>query len=122
MAALRLARVIVAVHVSRAEGGKAPLLRRDPAQCRRLPAIPRRLSASGCAPAIAEPGMAYPFRPAAQGGHARDLPAAAHAGVIVECGECRDALGLHRPLSPRRNAAVASEAGRYGGLRHQLLS
>ena len=47
MAALREPGVAFAVHVPRAEGGEAPLLRRDPAQCRRLSAIPRRLSAPG---------------------------------------------------------------------------
>ena len=47
MAALRLAGIAVAVHVPRAEGGEAAVFRRDPAQCRRLPAIPRRLSAAG---------------------------------------------------------------------------
>ena len=44
MAALRQPGVAVAVHVSRAEGGEAALLRRDPAQRRRLSAVPRRLS------------------------------------------------------------------------------
>ena len=47
VAALRLAGIAVAVHVSRAEGGEAAVLRRDPAQCRRLPAVPRRLCAPG---------------------------------------------------------------------------
>ena len=45
MAALRLAGIAVAVHVPRAEGGQAPALRRHPAQCRRVPAIHRRLRA-----------------------------------------------------------------------------
>ena len=35
--------VAVAVHVSRAEGGEAALLRRDPAPRRRVSAVPRRL-------------------------------------------------------------------------------
>ena len=53
MAALCEPGVAFAVHVSRAEGGEAPLLRRDPAQRRRLSAISRRLSSartrsSGC--------------------------------------------------------------------------
>ena len=37
----------VAVHVPRAEGGEAALLRRHPAPRRRVPAVPRRLSAAG---------------------------------------------------------------------------
>ena len=36
----------VAVHVSRAEGGEAAVFRRDPAQRRRLSAVPRRLSSA----------------------------------------------------------------------------
>ena len=47
MAALREPGVALAVHVSRAEGGEAALLRRDPAQRRRVSAIPRRLPAPG---------------------------------------------------------------------------
>ena len=43
MAALCQPGIAVAVHVSRAEGGEAALFRRDPAQCRRISAIPRRL-------------------------------------------------------------------------------
>ena len=49
MAALCVAGIAVAVHVPRAEGGEAAVFRRHPAQRRRLPAIPRRLSAAGCA-------------------------------------------------------------------------
>ena len=49
VAALCLAGIAVAVHVPRAEGGEAAVLRRDPAQRRRLSAVPRRLSAAGCA-------------------------------------------------------------------------
>ena len=56
MAALCVAGIAVAVHVPRAEGGQAAVFRRDPAQCRRLPAIPRRLSAPGCA------GSNWPIR------------------------------------------------------------
>ena len=49
MAALCVAGIAVAVHVSRAEVGEAAVLRRHPAQRRRLPAVSRRLSAAGCA-------------------------------------------------------------------------
>ena len=56
------------------------------------------------------------------GRHARHVPVAADAGVVVERGECRDLVGFHRPLSPRRDAADASEARCDGRLRHQLLS
>ena len=72
--------------------------------------------------AARQSGLAHPFRQAAQGRHARHLPAAADAGVVVERGERRDAVGLHRPLSPGRDAADASKARRDGRLRHQLLS
>ena len=37
----------VAVHVPEAEDGQAAVLRRDPARGRRVPAVPRRLSAPG---------------------------------------------------------------------------
>jgi lysyl-tRNA synthetase class 1 len=37
----------VAVHVSRAEGGQAAVLRRHSAQCRRVPAVRRRLCEAG---------------------------------------------------------------------------
>ncbi len=43
MAALCEPRKPVALHVSRAQGGKAALLRRDPASRRRVPAVPRSL-------------------------------------------------------------------------------
>ena len=72
--------------------------------------------------AARQSGLAHPCRQAAEGRHARHLPAVADAGVVVECGECRDAVGLHRPLSARRDAADPSEARRDGRLRHQLLS
>ena len=58
----------------------------------------------------------------AGGRHAGDVPAAADAGVVVERRECRDAVGLHRPLPAGRDAADASQARRDGRLRHQLLS
>ena len=64
MAALRLAGIAVAVHVPRAEGGEAAVFRRDPAQRRRLPAIPRRLS-RGRTPSSSSPirsGTSIPAR------------------------------------------------------------
>ena len=42
--------------------------------------------------------------------HADLVQDAADAGVVVECGECRHAVGLHRPLSSGRDAADASQA------------
>ncbi len=53
--------------------------------------------------------------------HAGDVPVAADAGVVIECGECRNALGLHRPLSSGRDAADPSEARCDGRLCDQLL-
>ena len=67
-------------------------------------------------------GLAHPFRQAAQGRHAGHVPAVADAGVVVECGERRNALGFYWPLSSGRHAADPSEARRDGRLRHQLLS
>ncbi len=43
--------------------------------------------------AARQSGLAHPFRPSAEGRHAAHLPASADAGVVVECGECRDAAG-----------------------------
>src|SRR5215470_18003511 len=100
MAALRLAGIAVAVRVSRAEVGQAAVLRRDPAQCRRLPAIPGRFYAAGCEAAARQSGLAYPFRQGAEAAHAGGVPASADAGVVLECRERRDAVGFHRPLSP----------------------
>ena len=101
---------LVAVHVPRTEGGQAALFRRHPAQRRRLPAVPRWLSAAGWPPAARQSGLACPFRASAEGGHAGDVPAPADAGVVVECGKCRDALGLHRALSAWCHAANSSQA------------
>ena len=103
-------------------GRKAALLRRDPARGRRVPAIPRRLPEAGGQAAARQSGVAHPFGRAAEARHAGHVPAAAHARVVVERRERRDAVGLHRPLPPGRDAADASEARRAGGLRDQLLS
>ena len=50
---------------------------------------------------LAQSGLAHPCRPSAGGRHAGHVPAAADAGVVVERGERRDAVGVHRPLSSR---------------------
>ena len=84
-------------------------------------AVPRRLSAPGRQAAAVQSGVAHPFGQPAEAGHADHVPAAADAGVVVECRECRDAVGLHRPLPAGRHAADASEARRDGRLRDQLL-
>ena len=63
--------------------------------------------AAGCQAAARQSGLAHPFRQAAEGRHAGHVPAAADAGVVVECGKCRDAVGFHRPLSSGRDAADA---------------
>ena len=122
MAALCQPRKPVAVHVPRAEGGQAPLLRRHPAPGRRVSAIARRLSAAGPEAAPVEPGLARAFRPSARVGDADRVLHAADAGVVLERRERRDAVGLHRPLSSRRHAADPSAARRPGRLRHPLLS
>ena len=56
-----------------------------------------------------------------QGRHAGHVLDAAHAGVVVERGKRRDAVGLHRPLPAGRDAADASEAQRAGRIRHPLF-
>ena len=56
-----------------------------------------------------------------QGRHADHVLHAADAGVFLQRGECRDAVGLHRPLPSRRDAADASQARRAGGLCHPLF-
>ena len=104
MAALRQPGEPVAVHVSRAEGGEAALLRRHPASRRRVPAIARRLSAAGPEGAAVKSGLAHSRRRAAQGRQSGELRHAHLAGHRVERGERRDAVGLHRPLPAGRDA------------------
>ena len=60
--------------------------------------------------AAVQSGLAHPFRQSAEGRHAGHVLDAADAGVVVERGERRDAVGLHRPLPAGRDAADASEA------------
>src|SRR5436190_445595 len=100
--------IALALYVSRAEGGEAALFRCDPTQCRRLSAIPRRLSAPGRQAAALQSCLAYSRRQSADRGYADFVQYAADAGVVIECGKCRDAVGLHRPLSAGRHAADAS--------------
>ena len=102
----------VAVHVSRAEGGEAALFRRHPAHGRRVPAIPRRLSSGRTRQQLSNPVWHIHSGNPPQGRHAGLVPDAADAGVVVERGERRDVVGLHRPLPAGRDAADASEAQR----------
>src|SRR6266851_5871390 len=99
MAALCVAGIAVAVHVPQAEVGEAFILRRDPAQRRRLPAISRRVSAAGSEAAVGQSGLAHPRRISAGSRYARDVPAVADLGVVVERRECRDLVGFYRALS-----------------------
>ena len=105
MAALRQPGEPVAVHVSRAEGGEAAVFRRHPASRRRVPAIARRLSAARPEGAAVKSGLAHSRRRAAAGRQSGELRHAHLAGHRVERGKRRDAVGLHRPLPARRDAA-----------------
>src|SRR5262249_16648358 len=109
MAAIRVAGVALAVHVSRAQGRQASLLRRHPAYRRRIPAVSGGLRTAGPDAASLQPGLPYPFGPPAGAGHADLVLDVADAGRVLERGERRDLVGLHRPLSSRRDAADASE-------------
>jgi hypothetical protein len=121
MAALRQPREPVIVHVPRTEGGEAALLRRHPAHGRRVLPVSRRLRAAGRPPAAVKPGVAHSLRRAAEGRHADLVFHAADAGVVVECRECRDAVGLHRPLPAGRHAENPSQARRVGHIRDSLF-
>src|SRR5260370_7795024 len=101
MAALCVAGIAVAVHVPRAEVGEAFVLRRDPAPRRRLPAIPRRVSAAGSEAAVGQSGLAHPRRTSARSRHARDVPAIAALGLAVQRGECPPLARFYRALSSR---------------------
>src|SRR6266536_2428135 len=121
MAALRVAGIALAVHVSRAEGGEAALLRCHSPPCRRVPAVPGGLRAAGSQAAPVQSSLANPFGQPAQSGYADLVLDVAHAGRFLERGERRDVVGLHRPLSPRRDAADASEARCARALRDPLF-
>src|SRR4051794_38769849 len=105
MAALRLAGITVALYVSRAEGGEAALLRRDPAHRRRVPTIARRLPTAGPAQEAVQSGLAHPRRHPAASRDAGDVLDAADFGVVVERGKRRHLMGFHRPLPAGRDAA-----------------
>ena len=122
MAALRQPGEPVAVHVSRAEGGEAALFRRHPAPRRRLSAISRCLSAAGRQGTARQSGLAYSWRRAAAARQSGAVRHAAVAGHRVERRQCRDAMGLYRPLPAGRDAAKPSAARGAGRLRDQLLS
>ena len=112
----------VAVHVSRAEGGQAPVLRRHPAHGRRIPAVPRRLSSAGAQAAAGNPVWhIHPGHPP-KVRHAGDLLDAADAGVVVERRKRRDVVGLHRPLPAGRHRADASQAQRDGRNTPSIIS
>ena len=61
--------------------------------------------AAGPEGAAVESGLAHPRRRAAQGRQSGAVRDAALAGHRVERRECRDAVGLHRPLPAGRDAA-----------------
>ncbi|MGY3463976.1 hypothetical protein ACVW0I_000847 [Bradyrhizobium sp. LM6.11] len=104
------------------KAGQAAVFRRHPAQRRRLSAVHRRLRQAGRQAAARQSGLACPQWQPAEVRYARHVPALADAGVVVERGECRDAVGFYRPLSSGRVAADASQARCDGRLCHQLLS
>ena len=70
---------------------------------------------------LANPVWHIHSRRAADGRQSGDVRDAAFAGHRVERGECRDPLGLHRPLSAGRDAADASASRGAGRLRHPLF-
>ncbi len=81
----------------------------------------RGLSAPGRQAAPVESGLAHPFRPAAGARRAALVLHAAQSRLRIQCRECRDAVGLHRPLLAGRDAADASQARRAGRLRNPLF-
>src|SRR5262249_55620911 len=89
---------------------------------RRIPAVSGSLRAPGPQAAPVQPGLAYPFGPPAGAGYADLVLDVADAGRVLERGECRDLVGLHRPLSSRRDAADAPEVRRSRALCHPLFS
>ena len=92
----------LALFMFRAESRQAALFRRHPASRRRVSAISRSLRTAGAEGAAGESGLAHPWRRAAEGRQSGDLRHAAVAGDRIERRECRDAVGLHRPLPARR--------------------
>jgi lysyl-tRNA synthetase class 1 len=53
-----------------------------------------------CQAAARQSGLAHPCRPSPKADMPGHVPAAADAGVVVECGECRDAVGFYRRYRP----------------------
>src|SRR5688572_5161151 len=121
MAALREPGIALTVHVPGAEGGKAPLLRRDTASCRRVSAIPGGLSAPGLEAASRQPGLAHSCRQPAQAGNSRLVLAASQSRVGIERRERRYVVGLYRSLSARGHAALASQAASARRVCHSLF-
>ena len=123
MAALRLARKPVAVHVSRAEGGQAALFRRHPAHRRRISAIARRLSApgrraSGCR---TRSGTSIPAIR-----RSVEMPVSfSMLLTLVSSSNAENAetlMGLHRPLPAGRDAADASRIERASANTPSIIS
>src|SRR5229473_2294990 len=111
----------VVIHVPRAEGREAPPFRCHSAPRRRVSAVPGRLRAPGGQAAAHQSGVAHPRRPSASSGSTDLLHHAAQSRLGVECRECRDAVGFHRPLLAGRDAAKRSETQRACRARHPLF-
>ena len=110
-----------ALHVSEPAQGEAALFRRDPARRRRICRASRRLSERGAGREAHEPGVAHPFRRAAEGRASHQLRAAAQSRLGLELRGQGGAVGLHPPLCARRHAAGSSAARSARRLRHPLL-
>ena len=70
---------------------------------------------------LSKSGLAHSFRRAAQDRQSGAVCDAVVARHRFECGECRHAVGLHRPLSPRRHPRDPSAPRQARRLRHSLL-
>ena len=110
-----------ALHVSEPAQGEAPLFRRDPARGRRICRASRGLSERGAGREAHEPGVAHPFRRAAEGRASHQLRASAQSRLGLELRGQGSAVGLHPPLCARRHAAGSSAARSARRLRHPLL-
>src|SRR6202171_3420294 len=111
-----------ALYVPGAEGGEAALVRRDPAQRRRISAISARLRAARREAAAWQPGLAHPFGLSAEAGNAGAVLDALEPRHRFQRGKRRYALGLHRALSAGRHARDASEAAPARRIRDPLFS
>ena len=122
MAALREPREPVAVHVPRAEGREAALLRRHPASGRRISAVPRRrIQRQDGQQRLINPVWHIHSGTPPKADMPISFSMLLTLGVVVERRECRDAVGLHRPLSTRRHAHDPSQAQRAVELRDPLF-